>query len=231
MIPTAALAAAGTDSLLVARPRGVAHVYVGPLTPAGYVPRTRRTVCRAHTRRLAPIPLERCSSLDPASSEHRLCARCSARLATQRARRAEPTPVTRDQYRARYAGLTRRDLWAQTLMAESLEEINAVAHASLLVLGHPACEQRLPVVHAETRGDLTLTRLIGRTRERLADYPNRARGEALKALIESGYAQDKAERIAIHKDREERIARLGFINATADEAPRARRTRRPRSSK
>lgn len=224
MTPSAALTLAGHDAHLVIRAgRPIAHLYVGPLTPSGYVPRTHRTVCRVRTRRLATLPPERRTSLDPASPAPRMCARCSASLVSQVARLAEPTH-TRHQWAEKYAGLDLRDLWAQALTAETLEEIQAVAHASLIVAGHAACERRAPAAVPWAPHHCTLTRLIGDTRERLAGYPNRDRSEALTALIETGYAHAKAERIAAWKDREQRIARLGFNNATADESPRRRTT-------
>lgn len=228
MIPEAALAAAAPGTILVARPhRRVAHLYRGPLTPSGYVPRTHRTVCRAHTRRLAPLPTERRSSLDPASSGHRVCARCAVRLPSHIGRRTARTPRTRQEWARRYAGLELRDLWAQTLTAETLDELEAVAHASLLVAGHATCQQPAPAPVRWAPHGITLTQLIGNTRERLADYPNRARSEALTALVETGYAAAKAQRIADRQDREARIRRVGFINATADEAPRRARRRTP----
>lgn len=213
MIAEAALATAGPDSCLVGRPTtDVAHVYVGPLTPSGFVPRRSRPVCRARTRRLAVLP-ERQTSLVCDASTRRVCARCSACLARRRAGQAEPPCTTRAEFSLRYAGLTRRDLWAQAVMAETLEEINAVAHLSLVVLGHHACQQPLPVSHEEHHAG-SLTELIGRRREHLAGFPNRHRSDALQALIETGYAQAKAERKAAWQDREDRIRRLGFINAT-----------------
>ncbi|MDN4174695.1 hypothetical protein QWY28_17165 [Nocardioides sp. SOB77] len=216
MIAEAALHAAGPDAVLVARPTGVAHIYTGPLTPGGSVPRRCRPACGAHTRRLTVIPSsERRSSLDP-STAITVCARCSARLSRQmRDRRAEPNPVTATDYRNTYGDLTRRDLWADAVMAETLEEIEAVAHLSLVLLGHPACEQPLPVAHVETQPARTLTQLIGHIRERLADYPNRDRSEAFHALVATGYAQTRAERHQLWQDREQRIARLGINNATA----------------
>jgi hypothetical protein len=129
------------------------------------------------------------------------------------ARRAEPVCAHRDDFRRRYADLTRRDLWAQLVMAETVEELEAVAHLSLLLLGHAACQDPLPVAHEGYRAR-SLTELIGDTRERLAGYPNRGRADSWQALVESGYAQAKAERKATWQEREDRIQRLGFINAT-----------------
>jgi hypothetical protein len=129
-------------------------------------------------------------------------------------RQAEPQqPCThRTDYAYRYAGLTRRDVWAQVVMAETLAELEHIAHVSLVVLGHQVCQAPLPVSH-EGLHAASLTELIGRRREALAGYPNRGRSEALNALIASGYAQAKAERAALHKEREDRIRRLGFTNA------------------
>lgn len=213
MITETALTIAGPTAVLVGRPAGVAHVYVGPLTPSErFVPRGARAVCRAHTRRLAVLP-ERQTSLVCDPNAPRMCARCVARLSSSDDRRAASPCIHYTDYRTTYAALTWRDLWAQAVMAETLTELEHVAHLSLVVLGHDACERRLPVSHEEIPGN-TLNELIGYARERLADYPNRARSEAITQLILTGYAQAKAERAAAWKNREDLIARIGFTNAT-----------------
>lgn len=217
MIHEKALALAGPGALLVARPAGVAHVYTGPLTPSGrYAAAAGQTVCRARTRRLTVLP-ERPSSLAPRETgSPRLCARCSARLASCKgvnARRAEPPCIHRSHYRRRYAALTLRDLWAQAVMAETLDELEAVAHLSLVLHGHAACDRPMPVSH-EGYHAASFTELLGNLRERLAGYPNAHLGEEFRALVESSYAQAKAERHAAWQEREAAIRHLGFVNAT-----------------
>ena len=217
MIHEAALAAAGPGALLVARPAGVAHVYAGPLTPSGrFAAASGRTVCRARTRRLSVLP-EHPSSLAPREpGSKRLCVRCSARLSSCKGvndRRAEVPCTHRTEYRRRYGSLAPRDFYAQALMAETLDELEQLAHLSLVVLGHARCDQPMPVTH-EGYASGSLTQLLGRLRERLADHPNRHLSEAFTALVESGYAQAKADRHAVWAEREDRIRRLGFINAT-----------------
>lgn len=221
MIAEKALAIAGPGAHLVARPAGdVAHVYTGPLTPSRrYVPRTGRTVCRAHTRRLEVLP-ERRSSLALEPGSLRVCARCSARLSTWSSagscsgvngRRAEL--LHRSDYARRYAGLTRRDFWGQAVMAESLDELDRVAHLSLVVLGHAECDLPLPVHHEGIPGQ-SLTELLGGLRERLAGYPNRAAGLRLNDLVAAGAEKAARERHNAWREREARIRRLGFVNAT-----------------
>lgn len=153
MIVETALALAGSGSVLAARPTGVAHVVApGPLTPGGgFIPRARRPVCRARTRRLTVLDLPaRWSSLHPTSALPRLCARCSARLDRSRGNprpgtgaptcRAEHRPlITVNDYRAAHADTTDADLHFAALCAETPDELTAVAHASLVVLGHRGC--------------------------------------------------------------------------------------------
>lgn len=218
MIAERALAIAGPDARLVGRPTSdVAHVHVGPLSPSGrYVPLSGRAVCRSRTRQLTVLPERRSSLTPPEPGSRRVCARCSARLSScskgVNGRRAEPC-THRTDYSSRYGHLTRRDFWAQAVMAETLTELEHVAHLSLVVLGHAECDLPLPVHHEGIDG-ASLTELLGRLRERLADYPNRHLGEAFTALVESGYAQAKAQRQATWREREERIRRVGFVNAT-----------------
>ncbi|MCM0622598.1 hypothetical protein [Nocardioides bruguierae] len=266
------LTAAGLGAVYVSRPTGVAHVYVGPLTPGGHVPRARRAYCRAHTRRLTVIQTGRLASTGPVSG-HRVCARCvtclskGARQSTptgpgpvaspDQARATTPVPATpaststsasaaepfrptRDQYAARYADLTYLDAWAQVIAAETLAELEHIAHVSLLVLGHRASEQRMaaalasarpgrPVRHEETRVAATLTELISMRRERFAGQPHAALWADLDAASLAATENRKAAAREIRKDKARREHDLGINRArthtplppqTPDQGPR-----------
>jgi uncharacterized protein (DUF433 family) len=145
LIVETALKAAGPGSVLAARPAGVTHVYVGPLTPSGrFIPRNRRAVCRAHTRRLGVTDPPR-SSLHPDGAGVRLCARCSACLTRRRMPRGDVVGqveqlLTRDDYRVRYGHLTETDLYLAAHTAETADELDVVGHLSLLLLGHRGCD-------------------------------------------------------------------------------------------
>lgn len=119
---------------LVSRPTGVAHIYTGPLTPGGAVPRNRRPVCNARTKRLYVD-----GGGSPTSGSPRfVCARCSARLAVSPAGgRAEhpsprPTFLTRSDDKRRYAGLTVVDVYLSARFAESVAELDECALALTL---------------------------------------------------------------------------------------------------
>lgn len=131
-----ALTLAGPDAVLVSRPRGVPHVYVGPLTPSGrLVPRAGRAVCRARTRRLTVLPSERRSSLDPCGPS-RVCARCSACLS--RDGQAEPL-TSRAAYLEEHSGATKADVAFALELATTVAEVDAAAHLSLVLFGVAGC--------------------------------------------------------------------------------------------
>lgn len=214
MIAERALTLAGPDAVLVSRPRGVPHVYTGPLTPSGRFARAAgRTVCRAHTRRLTVLPRsERRSSLDPEA--RRLCARCSARLSDLDPRAGEPSPVHRDQWRREYAEVTRADVAAALLVAADEAEVDAASHLSLLLFGVAGCAQPF---HEHARTWPALADLTHGARGRVGAFNTPAAVAAAELDLErlqASNAQAKAERHQVWADREERIRRLGFVNAT-----------------
>jgi len=88
-------------------------------------------------------------------------------------------------------------------MAETTDELDHVAHLSLVVLGHRACEAPLPVSHEGYRAH-SLTQLIGQLRERLADYPNRWHGDVWNEARERADARRKADREEARAERERR---------------------------
>lgn len=212
MIVETALRIAGTGSHLVhvARPTGVLHIYTGRLTPSGrYVPRTGRTACRAHTRRLS-VAMRRGSSLaGETEGARRLCARCSACLATTAAETRQAEPTTRHECRARFAGTTPADVALALEFSTTAAEVDAAAHLSLVLFGHAGCTT--PVHLPDGRTLPPLHQLVKRHRGRFVERS--AADVAFDELVRSGYAQRKAERIQAKHEREARIQRLGMNNA------------------
>lgn len=115
-----------TPARLVSRPHGVHHLYVGPLTPSGAVPRNRRPVCKAHTRRLYVDGGEASTQGTP----RLVCARCSARLVGSLPGRAETPTVqylSKAQDRQRYQGLTVVDVYLSARFAVTVDELDECA--------------------------------------------------------------------------------------------------------
>lgn len=205
-----ALALAGPDAVLASRPRGVPHVYVGPLTPSGrQVPRAGRTVCRARTRRLTVIPSERRSSLDPCGPS-RVCARCSACLS--RDGQAEPL-TSRAAYLEEYSGATKADVAFALELAATVAEVDAAAHLSLVLFGVAGCNDGFT---EHGRDWVSLHQLVFRHRGRVGAFntPEAIAAADRDRIASENAAQQRAsERKQMWREREDRIARLGFNNA------------------
>lgn len=205
MTPTIALATAGPTAVLVTRPAGVPHVYVGPLTPSGRsAPRGRRTVCRAHiTGRLSVVPRD----AQPGS----VCRRCSACLCLPR-RQAEPTRL---QLATRCAHLTVDDITAALVDATSPAELAHVAHLALVSVGLVACLDTLiaPYDGGPYSTPHPISAHIGYHRRRVAGFPERPETARLEDIRLSAAAARRADSQMRRTDRENRIAALGFNNA------------------
>ncbi|MEO6604320.1 MAG: hypothetical protein ABIN55_01780 [Aeromicrobium sp.] len=162
-----AATSAGTQPVLVGRPRGVTHVYLGPLTRTGTVPTRHRPICNAHTRRLYD------RSSFPVRGELLMCARCSARLVCSLIpRRAEhlPTLITSlADDRRRHRSLSVVDLYLSIRFAETEDELAECAVAMELGFtkeelraGHQSPTGRtfsdLPAVLAQARSRLRPSR-------------------------------------------------------------------------
>lgn len=216
MIVEQALRLAGDAAHMVARPGGRAHVYTGPLTRSGrYVPRSARALCRAHTRRLEVLDgqPQMSSTLDPREPSPRVCARCSARLALRSRGRAEQQPTTRSGFLGRYADLTKADVAFALELARTPAEVDAAAHLSLVLFD--VAGTVVPFT-ARGRGWPPLHDLVVTARGRVAGFPSReGERERLDAISAAAQARRQAERAEVYADRESRIARLGFTNATA----------------
>jgi hypothetical protein len=202
-----------TTCALVCRPRGVLHAYVGPLTRSGRsVPRAARPTCGVRTRALGVVPLSEVR-------RRRVCARCTARLLTPVQEAGHPT---RGQLLDAYAGVTDFDLALDAWRAETPEDLERVEHLALLLLG-PRAAAKTPVV-APITGKVTgpvddhvaqARRRLGITRDPLG--PD-ARATANENELIARHAA-KGRRKAAWQDREDRIERLGFVNATARSRP------------
>jgi hypothetical protein len=124
---------AGPAARLVGRPRGVAHIYVGPLTPSGrFAAAAGRTACRARTRRLSILAPMSCRRGEPSS--RRVCARCSARLTPQG--RAEHLP-NRDAIVAAYGTLTLPQLQAAAGACTTPAESHQLGLITAVLYGQP----------------------------------------------------------------------------------------------
>lgn len=197
MIAAVALRYAGPGAHLAARPTGVTHVYVGPLTRSGKsLPRASRPVCRAHTRRLTVVTYSDRVGL------HRVCARCAACLVTDRARRAALR--TRRQYRTRFAGLTGRQLVAALEDARTTVEVDQVAHLTLVLFDHTGCRRPDPATGRSLHDHVTAARARFQTASVIgADFHTHAAEVS---------ARRRAEWQALRAGRDARIARVGIRN-------------------
>lgn len=215
-----ALRIAGPSAVLVARPGShVMHVYAGPLTPSGrFVPRSGRTACRAHTSRLSVLNPSAASSLAPTG--RRMCARCSARLAgpvpstgalTPSKGRAEQQHLSREQLRARYVDVTPADLVRWLTAAATEDDVDEAAHVSLLLFGPAGCQTTTAA--APDGQVLTLHGAVHAHRRRVQGHP-----DPFPNLVISSaeyLERRRAIRAEHRQERDERIRRLGFTNATA----------------
>lgn len=207
MTPLGLRAAAGRDAKLVARPRGVLHAYTGPLTPSGrWVPRAGRTACHAHTRTLAVVSL-------PTVGSRRVCGRCTARLTTPRT--GEAGRMTRDDALDLYRDVTPFDLAVDAWRAETVEDVERDEWLALLVVGYPACKTD-PVIAPTGKENPPLDDLIARARRRVCGVRDSLAWTRDQINADEANTRDaaKARRGEGRRDREARIERLGFINAT-----------------
>jgi hypothetical protein len=192
-----ALALAGANAHLVARPRGVLHVYTGRLTPKAHVPRAARPMCRVQTRQLTVVQVP--SSLTTGcdgSTPRRLCARCTACL-TRDSRQAVHHPRTRRDYRAVHAATTAHDLVFALRTAETPAEVDAAAHLTLVLFGVPKAAIPNP-----TTG-LSMTDEVRAARTRVHGWPESvyAAAQRFDDLSLAASAARKAQRKAIWEER------------------------------
>lgn len=198
----------GGTTVLAARPAGVLHVYTGPLTPSGRcVPRAARTVCKTRTRTLRVVSLDRVG-------RRRVCAHCRARLASPVSEAGHPT---RASLLEAYAGVTPFDLAMDAWRAETVADVERVELLALLLVGYPACKKS-PVVGPDGHENDPLVVWTARARARVGatrDYLTpgmRATAQENELLARHAAKQRRHD---AWRDREDRIERLGFVNATA----------------
>lgn len=131
------LAALRGAAHLVGRPTGVAHVYVGPLTPSGrFVPSKAATVCRAATRRLQVLE----AGASALGRGRRVCRRCQVLLPPALGVEV-PQLVTRDDWVAAYSNLTISDLVLAAAWCRTVEETHQVGYVTSVVHGQQPIRQ------------------------------------------------------------------------------------------
>lgn len=197
--------------VLAARPAGVLHTYSGTLTPTGRSPRAARPACGVRTRVLREVPLSEVRT-------RRVCVRCTARLTrTSAAGEAGIQPPSRGQLLAAYAGVTAFDLAVDAYRAETPADVSRVEWLALLLVGFPATS-RDQVVSPDGKITGPLDDHITKARRRLGIVRDPMGPELRAAATENELLARhaaKQRRRDGWADREGRIARLGFINATA----------------
>lgn len=195
--------------VLVARPRGVLHAYVGTLTPSERsTPRGARPACGTRTRALRVVPLSEVR-------RRRVCVRCTARLSRGPHAAGEAGIQSRTELMAAYDGVTAFDLAVEAWRAETPADVERVEWLALLLVGYPATA-RVDVVSPEGKVTVPLDVHIARARRRLGitrdvlDDEARAAAQENELLARHAAQQRRGEG---WRDREARIARLGFNNA------------------
>jgi hypothetical protein len=207
------LAAAGAGAHLVRRPRGVTHVYVGPLTQSSrFAPRRARPVCGTRTRRLLVDQVSVPTDHGRQAPQTTVCSRCSVRLA----RRAEQRATSRDTYLTTYASVTAEQIAADATRAETRAEVDLLGLLALLVVGYPG-SRRTPLADGhplDAHVDAARGRVYAATRdedEQAVVDEARAKAAAATAAAEQTRKQDRHD---AWQEREDRIARIGITNAT-----------------
>lgn len=211
MTPLAFLESAGAGAVFASRPGGVAHAYVGPLTPSGrFTPRSGRAVCKTRTRRLRVV-------LDPRHvTTAGLCVRCSAGLLLGKARLVEHR--TREEWAAAYAGLTPFDLAYRAHTATTPVEADHLGHLALLLFapdGHGLAElSTVPVVSVTGKPTPPLDTHLRQARVRTgATQPTEDQTLLHQVTREAIRAQKQADRHAVWAEKEHRREQVGFVNA------------------
>lgn len=197
--------------VLASRPGGVLHAYVGPLTPSGRSPRGARPVCGTCTRTLRAVPLSEVRRV-------RVCKRCRAHLdRLGKAGGVGTQTPSRGQLVAACKDVTAFDLALDAWRAETPEDVERVEHLALLVVGLKSTKTD-PVVSPGGKVTEPLDDHIARARRRLGIIRDPLAGPLRAAATENELLARhaaKARRNEGWLDREARIERLGFVNATA----------------
>ena len=190
------LAAVRSGAHLAGRPRGVVHLYSGPLTRSGrFVPAAGLTVCRAATRRLTvvepPLP-----SKAPDLGGRRFCRRCTAALPPSLGV-AVQQPVSRDDWAAAYGHLTVDDLVLAARWTQSTGECHQVGLVASIVLGP---QGKRPVDDAIKARRPKLVAAERTEQERAENHARRDAADAEHARIIRADREDR-RRSRIHERR------------------------------
>lgn len=152
---------------LVARPGGVVHVAVSPLTPSGrFIPVAARAVCRTHTRRLSVVQ-RRAGGRTPDISGRRVCVRCITSLtATVDLPGLDGRPMTRAQEVEAFELLTPAVLAEVATTLTSVEQTHELGRLASVLHGQPSMKPS--AFRTEVEAEVAdLHDLIHRTRRRL----------------------------------------------------------------
>lgn len=208
MTPLGLRTAAGAGAHLVARPSGVLHAYRGPLTPSGRrVPRAGRAVCNVRARTLTAVSL-------PAVESRRVCGRCAARLTSTPT--CEPGSLPRSEAWALFADVTPFDLAVDAWRCRTVADIDRLEWVALLVVGLPGL-RRDPVVAPNGKENPPLDQLIAKARRRISGVRDVLSPSMRAAAVENEHEAREAARLRRKqgwREREDRIERVGFVNAS-----------------
>lgn len=121
--------------------------------------------------------------------------------------------ATRGQYVDLYAGTTKADIAFALELARTPDEVDAAAHLSLVLFNVAGCRTGFTEHGIEWPA---LTVLVGKARARVHGFDPSyyRRAEVAAAASEEATRKGKAQRKQSWNEREERIRRLGFTNAT-----------------
>lgn len=208
LLASTRLASSG-EVVLAARPSGKLHGFVGPMTPSGRSPRGARPVCGVRTRALRVVPLSEVR-------RQRVCARCHAHL-VRLGKAGGVGTQSRTQLLAAYAGVTAFDLAVDAYRAESADDVARVEWLALLLVGYRQA-RTAPVQSPDGKVTGPLDEHIAKAYRRLGITSDVLGADARAAATENELLARhaaKGRRSEGWQDREDRIRRLGFVNATA----------------
>lgn len=138
------LAALRGGAVLVARPRGVVHVYDGDLTRSGRaVPGGARPFCGTRSRRLRVVG--RADSLPTfPGAGRRFCRSCTDRLPAALGVEARSVLISRDDWLAAYAALTVEDLLVAAAWCRTVDETHQVGVLTQMLFGPKPLRPKTP---------------------------------------------------------------------------------------
>lgn len=126
-------------------------------------------------------------------------------------------PLSRGELQTAYEGVTAFDLAVDAYLAETADDVARVEWLALLLVGYPATATE-PVVSPDGKETGPLDEHLENARQRLRIIRDPLDPEARAAARENellAHHAAKGRRNEAWRDREDRIERLGFVNATA----------------